>query len=341
MYYGLMVIISWILIKVPIDNSVDFARDPAPKVDFSSIENNESTNITGPMWKISDEDSSIYLYSCFTLIADQIAGDKSIYPLSSTFDNALKDSDEIILYTTKYDRGDDDTDNLYFSLKKDSLDSHITKEAHDILMDKAKEVTVREKEDGINFYNYLTECKGGKTYYDVNKMLSPEELDFENGKYSTDEYLKYKAKEYNKKVDYMLNSSKLWIAVCNNDDNEINNAYAMLTKYLNEDYFNNMRKSFDYWKQGDNDKAYEVFNSFTFENAEDKNNYDKYNRIRQDDYNKSFRPFRDKTIDNISTYLKDNRKCFVSLDFKMLSGENNILKDLQDKGYKVEKIQTK
>jgi uncharacterized protein YbaP (TraB family) len=290
------------------------------------------------MWKISDEDSSIYLYSSFTLIEDIYAEDETIYPLASTFNNALNDSDEIILYTAPHDYFQKSNGDLYFARSHTNLSNHITKEACDIFEKKVGEVVEKYKDEKYDYYKDLNYCKGANAYYEICNYLGVDELNFEKHKYSTDEYIKYKANNLNKKVQYMFGVNEISVGVCSNEDNDVNNAYAMLTKYINKDYINNMKKAFEYWKQGDNDKAVQAFNTFTYENDEDKKNFEKYKKIVQDAYNKDFEPFRNKAINNISTYLKDNRKCFVSLDFKMLSGENNILKDLQDKGYKVEKI---
>lgn len=341
LYSGLILIISWALIKTPIDNTASATQDTSPTTDFTSIENKESTNVTGPMWKISDEDSSIYLYSCFTLIEDVYAEDETMFPLSPTFDNALKDSDEVILYTKRHGYDQKSNAKMYFYANNcDTIDKHITKEAYSFLMDKAKEVREKNPDEKTNFDEYFTDCKGAQAYNDICTYLALDQIkfEFENQKYTTDQYIRYKANNLNKKVQYMFGTNEITVGVCSNEDNDVNNAYAMLTKYINKDYINNMKKSFEYWKQGDNDKAVQEFNTFTFENEEDKKNFAKYKKIVQDAYNKDFQPFRNKAIDSISTYLKDNKKCFVSLDFKMLSGENNILKDLQDKGYKVEKV---
>lgn len=342
LYSGLLFIIPWALINTPIDNSTTSTKSTEPTVDFSSIENKESTDITGPMWKISDKDSSIYLYGCFTLIADARAGDEKIYPLSSVFDDALNDSDEIILYASTRDESEKGNSNMFFGANGDTLNKHVTEEAFNTVMDKTKESAEKNKKDEDDLNSYSNAWKGGLAYYEICNYLLTNDLNvYNDSNYSTDEYLKYKAKNLNKKVDYMFSANDIFIAVCRNDDNDVNNAYAMLTKYINQNYINNMRQSFEYWKQGDNDKAVQAFNTFTFENDEDKNNFKKYKKITKEDYDKAFQPFNDKAIDNISTYLSDNRKCFVSLDFKMFSGDKNILTTLKDKGYKVEKIDMK
>lgn len=302
-------------------NSVDLKKR------FKYTESKANTDITGPLWKVSDEDSSIYIFSNLN------SGSEDMYPLSDTFQNAFDDSDEILLFKSEDNVGKSFYDKIFYR-DSDKLPDHISSEAYDIIENKCKDTGLYSE-----FRNDINDVTSQYLY-----TLLDEKLAIKNAKaiyYDTDSYLEYLCKKTGKKLDYLNSDSKLFLQFTDRSDDNINNAYAMLSKYLGN---SDEEEVFNYWKEGKLDEAKNCRNRIEFSDDADKQNYEKYSSIVLNYISPIKNQAMDNALEQIENNLESNTTCFVSIDFisfnmvGIYGADTDIFNILQDKGYTIEKL---
>jgi uncharacterized protein YbaP (TraB family) len=287
---------------------------------FVTSETSESSNVIGPMWKISDDDSSIYIYGT----AD--CGYKSLFPLSSIVEDALKASDEVVFSASFYTKEEIPLANELYNSNEASK-NFLTEEAYDSLENQTKHLKW-EKNFGSANVLALSQFI----------ILNYQQSDSLNSEYSVDQYMRYRARKLNKNITSMYSLYDIDKPNLTNATDEVYNAYAMITKFYDESYSDEFSKYFDYWKAGDVAKGVNLLKYRKFYDEATQKEYDKYNTIIQDYHNKVKHILDEKILTNLYSYLEDNKLYFVCLDPTNFNNDNDVISVIESKGYKVERI---
>ncbi|MBB6714229.1 TraB/GumN family protein [Clostridium gasigenes] len=280
-----------------------------------------TSNIVGLLWKISDEDSNMYLYG------NSMIGTKDMYPLAPVVEEAFKNSEGLLIQFNDAGLDGEKLRKIMMYEEGDSLDKHITPEAMKIMEEK-----VEEQGGDIDQYKKIKSIVGSQIIMASN---------INNDKYSLvygiDAYLSYRAKQQKKPIIGMDDIYECCI-VDNNVSNEVEDASVKLMQYndrMSEKYLEGL----DAWKTGDLQKVKECLENPYTVSEEEKENLNKLTEIiRVND--KIILTNQNKLYESkIDQYMKDNKNYFISMSVDYILGKDGIAKMLEDKGYKVERIE--
>ncbi len=285
--------------------------------------NGEPTDIVGPLYKVSDENSSIYIYqSC-------VLGTKDMYPLNTVVQEALKNSNAIVFETEGINMQDKSILDLLTYDSNDSIENHVSKEAIDVLKEVLQDV-------GLEFGN-VEKYKA----YIITLVLQQYIIDKDATllKYSPQAYLSSLALEYKKNI-YMVDSVEYFKNSLDTSQ-KVSDELIKLTKYYKYINKDNILKYIDLWQSGDVEALNQY--DYIYESLDEKNK-EEYKKLN-DSINKVYDEFIDKQkdiyVEKAKEYMKEDKNYFIALTDAVITGDNNILETLEKEGYKIEKITKK
>lgn len=293
----------------------------SPSIDLKLDENAPSSNIVGPMWKISSGSTTLYLYGSLDV------GDKSLYPLSPKVEEAFKSS-EALAIEVELDKIDGPKINNQLLYEKgDNVENHVSDEAINIYKEKVS--YFKADYDKVKQYkaSYLAQnC--------ISVYLSKAKVD---QAYIPDIYFLYSARKADKPVVSIGDVYKLYDDLANPPD-EVGDASLKLLKYYNEDSTKKSLDRLEAWKKSDLESIEKSYDDQYIVPASEKENFTKLNTL-VNNYNQSlYSKLKSEYAEKIDGYIKENKNYFIVLSTNYLQGEDSILKQLEQKGYTLEKI---
>ncbi len=293
----------------------------SPLIDLKLDENAPSSNIVGPMWKISSGTSTIYIYGSLDV------GDKSLYPLAPKVEEAFKSS-EALAIEVELDKIDGPKINNQLLYEKgDNVENHVSSDAIDIYKEKVS--YFKADYDKVKQYkaSYLAQnC--------ISAYLSKEKID---QAYIPDIYFLYSARKTDKPVVSIGDVYKLYDDLANPPD-EVCDASLKLLKYYNEDSTKKSLDRLEAWKKSDLEAIEKSYDEQYIVPASEKENFTKLNTL-VNNYNQSlYSKLKSEYSSKIDGFIKENKNYFIVLSTNYLQGEDSILKQLEQKGYTLEKI---
>lgn len=279
----------------------------------------EPTDIIGPLYKVSDDNSSIYIYQTSLL------GDKEMYPLNSLVQEAVKNSEAIVFEYGEVNNTEEVTKLTMYD-SGDSIENHISQEAISVLTDILEENGL-ELENVKNFKPYMINGIFNRSILDKDSISI---------KYSSKDYLTTLATEYSKdriNMDESIDVLKKTVNIMEGISDEL----IKLMKYNKDIKEESLVKYVDIWKLGD----VEAYNNYDFiyESLDDakKVEYKKLKDVIKEEENKYVNGQIDLYMGRIKEYMSTDKNYFVVFSDTPLSGENGMIDRLTREGYKVEK----
>lgn len=293
----------------------------SPTIDLKIDENAPSSNIVGPMWKISNGNSTIYLYGVGNI------GTEDMYPLSPKVEEAFQQSEAVVV-EVEIDKIDSNkVNNMLIYEDGETIEDHVSKEAVDIYKEKVKEF--KANYDAVKQMKAKFLAQNCIDSYLINAKVNPT--------YSPQIYFLYMARKNNKPIVEIGDSYKLFESQVNSPD-DVGDASLKLLKYYNEQSVDKSLAALEAWKTGDLDIIEAKNNDQYMVPDSEKDNFNKLNTIVNNYNNSISLSFKKEYSEEIDEFIKDNKNYFVSLSIEYFLGEDNIIKELESKGYKVEKI---
>lgn len=294
----------------------------SPSIDLKLDENAPSSNIVGPMWKISSGTTTLYLYGSLDV------GDKNLYPLSPKVEEAFKSS-EALAIEVELDKIDGHKINSQLLYEKgDNVENHVSSDAIDIYKEKVS--YFKADYDKVKQYkaSYLAQnC--------ISAYLANEKID---QVYLPDIYFLYSARKTNKPTISIGDIYKLYDSLANPPD-EVGDASLKLLKYYNEDSTKKSLDRLEAWKKSDLDSIEKSYDEQYIVPESEKEKFNELNSI-VNNYNETlYSKLKAEYSEEIDGYIKENKSYFVSLSTTYFQGEDSILKQLEQKGYTLEKIE--
>jgi Uncharacterized protein conserved in bacteria len=286
-----------------------------------------SSNIIGPMWKVSKGDEKVYLYGTVNF------GTKDMYPLSPKVEDAIKQSDGLVVEVNPNKSDAAKFNNLVTLKQGDTYEKHVSKEAIDIYKDKVKDF-----EKLFNTKIDYEKLKPIKPYYlAINCIDSYTQAYKDNIRYYPNLYIFYRA---NKEKLPIIEITDPYTSFQNSIDapDEVADASLKLLKYYDE---NNMQKNLDLlnaWKTGNLEEINNKVKDRYIVPDGEKENFEKLNNIVTQYDNAYTSKIKKEYSEKIDGYIKDKKDYFVAVPINYFSGEDGILKELQDKGYTIEQV---
>lgn len=293
----------------------------SPLIDLKLDENAPSSNIVGPMWKISSGTSTLYLYGSLDV------GDKSLYPLAPKVEEAFKSS-EALAIEVELDKIDGPKINNQLLYEKgDNVENHVSSDAIDIYKEKVS--YFKADYDKVKQYkaSYLAQnC--------ISAYLSKEKVD---QAYIPDIYFLYSARKTDKPVVSIGDVYKLYDSLANPPD-EVGDASLKLLKYYNEDSTKKSLDRLEAWKKSDLEAIEKSYDEQYIVPESEKETFTKLNTL-VNNYNQNlYSKLKSEYASKIDGYIKENKNYFIVLSTNYLQGGDSILKQLEQKGYILEKI---
>ncbi|WP_195263510.1 acyltransferase family protein [Clostridium sp. 1001275B_160808_H3] len=284
----------------------------------------EATDIVGPLYKISDENSSLYIYGYYS------AGTQDMYPLNEAVQEAVKNSDGVVVEVNTPNPSDNRYIELSMYAKDDSIEKHITSEALEILKEISSEKNMRF--DQIKSYKPIPIGSNFRMLYS--------EVEGHSMNYSPQGFVEAFASKYEKDKIPMMDIYELLTDMVS-VSNEVEDASIKLIKYYKEIKPENLIKSLELWKNGD----LEAFNKFDSVeeslNDTEKKEYQKINDVYKKHNDELNNKYYEIYLGKLKDFMKEDKNYFVSISSDFMGGENGILERLIKEGYKVEKIDKK
>lgn len=292
-----------------------------PAFDLKIDENATSSNIVGPMWKISNGDSTLYLYGSSDI------GRKDMYPLSPKVEEAFKNSEAIVLEAEADKMDSNKINSMLLYENGETIEDHVSKEAVDIYKEKVKYFNanydkIKQIKPGYLaqdcIYVYLTKSNATPTYTPVRYFL-------------------YMARKTDKPTIELGNIYELCKNVVDCPD-EVGDASLKLLKYYDEDAVNKDLARFETWKTGDLKAIEEGYNDIYTVPDSEKDNFNKLTTIVNNYNNPINSSLKKEYSEKIDGFIKDKKNYFVSVSMTYFLGDDSIIKNLEERGYTVEKI---
>ena len=293
----------------------------SPSIDLNLDENAPSSNIVGPMWKISSGTSSIYLYGSLDV------GDKNLYPLSPKVEGAFKSSEALALEVELDKIDGPKINNKLLYEKGDNVENHVSSDAIDIYKEKVS--YFKADYDKVKQFkaSYLAQnC--------ISVYLSQAKVD---QAYIPDIYFLYSARKTDKPVVSIGDVYNLYDDLANPPD-EVGDASLKLLKYYNEDSTKKSLDRLEAWKKSDLEAIEKSYDDQYIVPESEKENFTKLNTL-VNNYNQNlYSKLKSEYASKIDGYIKENKNYFIVLSTNYLQGKDSILKQLEQKGYILEKI---
>lgn len=320
-------VIAWSFLALAIiiltANSIKGSKSAYNPSDSFNLDG-EATDIVGPLYKISDENSSLYIYG------DYYAGAEDMYPLNEAVQEAIKNSDGIVVEANSPNQ----SDNRYIELstydKDDNIENHITTEALEMLKEVSSEKKM--KFDQIKSFRAIT----------INSVFQMLYSDVEGHSinYSPQGFVDTLASNYEKEKIPMMDIYEYLNNIIS-ATSEVEDASIKLIKYYKEIKPENLIKSLELWKNGD----LEALNKFDLVeeslNDTEKKGYQKIYSVYKNYYDEVNSKHNEIYLGKVRDFIKEDKNYFISISSGIMGGENGLLEKLNKEGYKVEKVDKK
>lgn len=293
-----------------------------PQYDLRLDLKKANSEVEGPLWKIEDEDSIVYIHGTIHL------GDKEIYPLSKRIEDAFDNSDYLVLEEV-FDKLDQNEMLEAVSYPNgDTIENHLSKDSvqlvknicaeHGLLYDHIKTWTP------FMVYRSLTD------FMVQSKTFDP--------RFGIDNYWLYRARLGKKDILALDNYNEVYkeLGKLSDDDGEL---LIQSLKLLKPDDGSDTEQSmWEAWKSGDLDRMFAIeedLSGYTQEEIEAYNNVAnvsaQYEKTLIHDRNAIW-------ADKIDGYLKDSKNYFVAGGTAHFYGDGSVIELLEKKGLKVERV---
>lgn len=302
-----------------INNSSKNAQSAYKPKDAFNLDG-EPTEVVGPLYKVSDENSSIYIYQSY------LFGSEDMYPLNSVVQEAVKSSEAIVFEIGNFKEGDNRILELGVYPSEDSIENHLSKEAVDIIKESCSDINL-----GFDLVK-------GYSAPIINQTIQLYNL----GKYSTlaqnssQLYLSALASEYNKEQIYMNDTFEYYKKFISMGES-VGEELSKLTKYYKDINEDSIRKAIELWKNGDAEALNKYDYIFESLDDNDKEEYAKLNNVYKKAFEKYINEQEDIYIKKIKEYMNEDKNYFIVFAEAPLTGENGLLEKLAQEGYKIDK----
>ncbi|MNM78248.1 TraB family protein [compost metagenome] len=130
---------------------------------------------------------------------------------------------------------------------------------------------------------------------------------------------------------------KLYDGLANPPD-EVGDASLKLLKYYNEDSTKKSLDRLEAWKKSDLEAIEKSYDEQYIVPESEKETFAKLNTL-VNNYNQNlYSKLKSEYASKIDGYIKENKNYFIVLSTNYLQGQDSILKQLEQKGYTLEKI---
>ena len=333
-------------VKVPVNNSKKEKRIIALLLGFSLVflfvnttnknsqaasnqadlynSNGEPTDIVGPLYKVSDENSSIYIYQSSAF------GTKDMYPLNTVVEEAVKNSDAMVFETKGINMQDKSIMEALTYDSNDSIENHVSKEAIEILKEVSEDAGIKF-ENLKNYKAYVISLLFNQYSTDKDSMLM---------KYSPNAYLSNLALKEKKESIYMVDSVEYFKNSLDSSE-KVADEFIKSTKYYKDINKDNITKAIELWKSADVEALNKYDYIYESLNDSNKEEYKKLAESINNVYSDFINNQKDIYVERAKEYMKEDKKYFIVLSDISVAGENGLLETLTKEGYKVEKITKK
>lgn len=292
-----------------------------PQYDLKLDLKKENSDVEGPLWKLEDEDSTVYLHGTIHL------GDKNIYPLAKRVEDAFDNADYLVLEEV-FDKLDQQEMLQAVSYPNgDTIENHLSKESVQLIKNICAEHGIMY--DAIKTWTPFMIYRTLIDYLMESETFDP--------KYGIDNYWLYRARLSKKEILALDNYNEVYkeLGSLSDEDGEVLIQSLKIVKPDNEDADKSMWEA---WKAGDLDKMLaedEDTSNYTDEEIEVYNNVAKIS----DQYNKALIHDRNAIwADKIEEYLNDSKDYFVAGGSAHFYGEGSVIELLEKKGIKVTRV---
>lgn len=293
-----------------------------PNYDLKLDLTKENSDVSGPLWKIEDEDSVVYLHGTIHL------GDKNIYPLHKDVEEAFKNSDYLVLEAVFDELDAKKIQEASSYPNGETIEDHLSKDSVRIVKDICAENGLMY--DVIKYWTPFTVYRTLIDYKMKNETFDPT--------YGIDNYWLYRARLGKKDVLALDDYYEVYktLGELSDEDGEI---LIQSLKFVKEDGTGDADKSmWEAWKSGDLDKMFAVeedLSAYTPEELEAYNNVanisGQYDDALLNDRNAIW-------ADTIKGYLDDNKDYFVAGGTAHFYGEGSVIELLEKKGLTVTRV---
>ena len=267
---------------------------------FNIDPNKESTNIKGPLWKVEDDNNTVYLYGTIH------NANKDIYPLHDDIEEAFNNSDILVVEQDFSDERLDRNElkSLLYYENGDTMENHLTEKALNIVKKYSKTIQGGYKE--------AIKLKPFAYARSMEDILS--KSDKFDSSFGVDNYFLQKAQILNKEIISLDNTLKL---------------YEDLGK-LSDKYSNEIILNLDNITEESGVESLEMWKTASIENLELSldTSLKEYNDIVLYKRNEEW-------IEKVIKYINDDKDYFVSVGSYHLVGENSLVYLLEKRGFKV------
>ena len=293
-----------------------------PQYDLQLDLEKENSDVIGPLWRIEDEDSIVYLHGTIHL------GDKEIYPLGAMVEEAFDSCDYLVLEEV-FDKLDPMAMTEAVSYPNgDTIENHLSKESIQII----KNICA---ENGV-LYDQIKYWTPFMTYRTLIDFLM-ESPNFEP-KYGIDNYWLYRARLSKKEILALDDYNEVYAELGKLSDEDGELLIQSLKLSEGEDTSEADNSMWEAWKNAELDKIFAVeedLSAYTEEELEVYNSVadisTEYEKILIHDRNSIW-------ADKIEGYLKDNKDYFVAGGTAHFYGEGSVIELLEAKGLKITRL---
>jgi len=291
---------------------------------YSGVGEKPATDSKGILWKVSNGKNDINIYGGIGY------GNKEMYPLSPAVEKAIDESQICAVQKVIKDKDRVGIDDCVTYTPRDYLQYHVNEEAI-LLLSKEVESLKLAKD-----YYQLQEYKAAYFYELISTHY--QSLDGKlTDQYGTDSYIQYKSQEQGKEI-VALTTPLIGLKEWYNNTQEENEAYIFIGKFMSEIDQDLAMSNLELWKQGKVDGIRNYLNINEPLNDKEKEEYNNYlNIINKNNDTKDSLLIKE-DVKAIQELFKDDKKYFITVDYKLLLGKNSIIKQLESLGYKIEKV---
>lgn len=292
-----------------------------PLYDLKLDLNKANSDVEGPLWKLEDEDSIVYLHGTIHL------GDKEIYPLSKRVEDAFDSSDYLVLEEVFDELDQNEMIKAVSYPNGETIEDHLSKESVQIV----KNICA---EKGL-FYDQIKTWTPFMIYRTLlDYMIQSSTFD---PKYGIDNYWLYRARLSDKDILALDNYNEVYKALGELSDEDGEKLIKSL-EFVKADDGTSEQSMWNAWKLGDLDKMFSLEEDLSGYTPEEIQAYNDISEISEQ-YDKALIHDRNAIWANkIEGYLNDDKNYFVAGGSAHFYGEGSVIELLEDKGIEVTRV---
>lgn len=292
-----------------------------PRYDLKLDLTKENSDVEGPLWKLEDEDSTVYLHGTIHL------GDKEIYPLSKRIEDIFNSCDYLVLEEVFDKINPNDMIKAVSYPNGETIEDHLSKDSVKLIKNICAEYGIFY--DQIKTWTPFMIYRSLIDYMVMNETFDPT--------YGIDNYWLYRARLSKKDILALDDYNEVYkeLGKLSDEDAEVLIQSLKLVKPEDGSADNAMWEA---WKSGDVERIFAVeedLSSYTQEEIEVYNNVAKIS----EQYEKTLIHDRNAIwADKIEGYLNDNKDYFVAGGTAHFHGDGSVIELLEKKGIKVTRV---